>query len=95
MAIDMQGGEIEDVALVPPPPFGEGFHIPREKDVHFQIIKIWDVQFNKLMKKSPKEMDLPNNIHVGEASSGEHQFTNVDMGGGIKVVMDRLVLLAT
>jgi hypothetical protein len=48
-----------------------------------------------LIKKSPKEMDLPNNIRVGEGGSGEHQFTNVDMGGGIKVVVDHLVLLAT
>jgi hypothetical protein len=48
MAMDMQGGEIEDVALDPPPPFREGFHIPTEKHLHFQIIKIWDVQFNKL-----------------------------------------------
>lgn len=70
MAMDMQGGEIEDVALDPPPPFGEGFHIPMEKHVHFQIIKMWDV--HKLIKKSPKEMDFPNNICVGEGGSGEH-----------------------
>jgi hypothetical protein len=25
MAMDMQGGEIKDVALDPPPPFGEAF----------------------------------------------------------------------
>ncbi len=66
-----------------------------KKHVHFQIIKNWDVQLNKLMKKSPKEMDLPNNVHVGDGGNGECQFTNVDMGGGIKFVMDHLVLLAT
>jgi hypothetical protein len=32
--MDMQGGEIED-ALNPPPPFGEGFHILREKACTF------------------------------------------------------------
>ncbi len=66
-----------------------------KKHVHFKIIKNWDVQLNKLMKKSPKEMDLPNNVHVGDGGNGERQFTNVDMGGGIKFVMDHPVLLAT
>jgi hypothetical protein len=37
--MDMQGGEIED-ALDPPPPFGEGFHIPREKTYIFKSLKI-------------------------------------------------------
>jgi hypothetical protein len=47
------------------------------------------------MKKSPKEMDLPNNIHVGDGFNGERQFIDVDMGGGIKFVMDHPILLAT